>query len=58
MDKKKVENLAKSFSRSCKKLVKDKPLTRAIIAPELALISLTVIEMVTKPGTDKLWWVG
>ncbi len=43
MDKKKVADLAKSCSLSCKKLVKDKQLMRTLTSPAVMLVSLTVI---------------
>ena len=47
MDKKKIADLAKSFSLSCKKLVQDKQLMRTLATPSVMVISLTVINLVS-----------
>ena len=47
MDKEKVADLAKSFSLSCKKLVKDKQLVGTLTAPAVVLVSLTVMNLIS-----------
>ena len=54
MDKNKVENLAKSFSLSCKRVVKSDQLAHALTSPTVVLIAITVFKvMVTDIGIDK-----
>ncbi len=45
MDKNKVDELAKSFSQSCKQVIKSKSLVQEITSPAVMLISLTVLNM-------------
>ena len=45
MDKNKVDELAKSFSQSCKQVIKSKSLVQEITSPTVMLISLTVLNM-------------
>jgi hypothetical protein len=47
MDKKKVTDLAKSFSLSCKKLVKDKQMVGTLTSPAVVLVSLTIINLIS-----------
>jgi len=57
MDKNKVENLAKSFSLSCKRVLKSDNLAHALTSPTVALIAITVLKvMVTDGGIDKTRW--
>jgi hypothetical protein len=55
MDKKKVAELAKSCSLSCKKLVQDKQLKRIFATPSLMVVSLTVLGLVSITP-DKCFW--
>jgi hypothetical protein len=55
MDKKKVADLARSCSLSCKKLVEDKQLQRKLATPSVIVVSLAVLNLVTiSPNKD--WW--
>ena len=57
MDKNKVENLAKSYSLSCKRVVKSDNLAHALTSPTVALIAITVFKiMATDGGIDKIRW--
>jgi len=57
MDKNKVEILAKSFSLLCKRVVKSSNLAHALTSPTVALIAITVLNvMVTDNGIDKNRW--
>jgi hypothetical protein len=47
MDKIKVKELARSYSLSCKKLVKDTQLRRTVTSPSIMLVSLMVINLVS-----------
>ena len=58
MDKKKVAELARSFSLSCKKLVQDKPLMRTLASPAVMVISLTVINAVSVTPDKCGWFVA
>lgn len=55
MDKKKVTDLAKSYSLSCKKLVKDTQLMRTLTSPAVVLVSLTVINLVSVTPLKSGW---
>ena len=55
MDKKKVTDLAKSYSFSCKKLVKDTQLMRTLTSPAVVLVSLTVINLVSITPLKRVW---
>jgi len=55
MEKKKVTDLAKSYSLSCKKLVKDTKLMRALTAPSVVLVSLIVINLVSIAPLKSPW---
>lgn len=55
MDKKKVTDLAKSYSLSCKKLVKDKQLMRTLTSPSVMLVSLTVMNLVSTTPLKSGW---
>ncbi len=55
MEKKKVEDLAKSFSLSCKNLVEDKKLMRPFRTPSLTVVSLIVLGLVSITP-DKCFW--
>ncbi len=57
MDKKKVADLAKSFSRSCKRLVNEGELNRKIPTPAVTLVAITILNIVLTPNiTDKKYW--
>ena len=59
MDKKKVADLAKSFSRSCKELVEDNQLTRKLSSPAVTLVAITILNIVRVPNIiDKKSWGG
>jgi len=58
MDKKKVTDLARSFSLTCKKLAQDKPLMRTLASPTIMLISLTVINAVSVTPDKCGWFVA
>jgi hypothetical protein len=54
MDKIKVANLAKSFSLSCKQIVKGNQLAQKLTSPAVMLIALTVLKvMVDQSEIDK-----
>jgi hypothetical protein len=54
MDKNKVDELAKSFSQSCKQVIKSKSLVQEITSPAVMLISLTVLNiLVNDSGITK-----
>ena len=55
MDKKKVADLAKSCSLSCKKLVQDKKLIRTLANPSVMVVSLAVMNLVSSTP-NKGWW--
>lgn len=55
MDKKKVTELARAYSLSCKKLVKDKHFIQALTAPSIMLVSLTVVNLVTITPLKSAW---
>ena len=55
MDKKKVADLARSCSLSCKKLVKDKQLMRTLSTPSVMVISLAVMNLVSTTP-EKCFW--
>ena len=55
MDKKKVADLARSCSLSCKKLVQDKQLIRTLAAPSVMVVSLAVMNLVSSTP-NKGWW--
>jgi len=55
MDKKKVTDLARSYSLSCKKLVKDNRLTRTLTSPAVVLVTLTVINLVSTTPLKRGW---
>ena len=50
MDKNKVAQLAKSLSTSCKQAVKTNQLTQKLTSPAVALIVLTVLDVVSDHG--------
>ena len=57
MDKKKVADLAKSFSRSCKELVNDRQLNRKLPTPAVTLVAITILNIVMTPNIiDKKSW--
>ena len=57
MDKKKVADFARSFSRSCKELVNDRQLTRKLSTPAATLMAITILNVVMAPnGIDKKSW--
>ncbi len=51
MDKNKVASLAKSFTSSCKQIVKDNQLAQKVSSPSVRLIALTVLSAVVSNGT-------
>jgi hypothetical protein len=55
MDKKKVADLARSCSLSCKKLVKDKQMIRTLVTPSVMIASLAVMNLVSSTP-NKGWW--
>ena len=55
MDKKKVADLARACSVSCKKLVDDSQLTRTLTSPAVVLVSLTILDIIT-PTPSKVSW--
>jgi hypothetical protein len=55
MDKKKVADLARSCSLSCKKLVQDKQLMRTLATPSVMVVSLAVMNLVSSTP-NKGWW--
>jgi hypothetical protein len=55
MDKKKVADLAKSYSLSCKKLVKDKQLIRTLTSPSVLIVSLTIMNLVSIAPLKSPW---
>jgi hypothetical protein len=50
MDKDKVANLAKSFSLSCKQIVKGNQLAQKLTSPVVTLIALTVLKTILDDG--------
>jgi hypothetical protein len=60
MDKNKVASLAKSFTSSCKQIVKENQLAQKISSPSTRLIALTVLSViVTNSDLDKRggWYI-
>ena len=55
MDKKKVTDLARAYSLSCKKLVNDKQLMQTFTSPSVVLVSLTVINLVSIIPLKRGW---
>ncbi len=55
MDKKKVAELARSCSLSCKKLVNDKQLMRTLATPSVMVVSLAVLNLISTTP-NKGWW--
>ena len=55
MDKKKLAELARSYSLSCKKLVQDKQVMRTLTTPTVMIASLAVMNLVTSTP-NKGWW--
>jgi hypothetical protein len=55
MDKKKVADLARACTISCKKLVQDKQLMRTLATPSVMVISLAVMNLVSSTP-NKGWW--
>jgi hypothetical protein len=55
MDKKKVADLAQSFSLSCKELVKDKHLMRTLTSPTVVLVALTLMNIVSPDQSRRGW---
>ena len=55
MDQKKISDLAKFCSLSCKKLVKDGQLTRTLTSPAVVLVTLTVINLVSVTPLRRGW---
>jgi hypothetical protein len=53
MDKNKVTDLAKSFSSSCKKAVKDNQLAHPIASPVMLTIGLTILTILVDCKIDK-----
>jgi len=50
MDKNQVTELAKSFSQSCKQVIKSNPLPQKITSPAIMLIALTVFDVIVNDG--------
>lgn len=57
MDKKKVADLARSCSLSCKKLVKDKQLMRTLATPSVIVVSLAVMNLVSTAPSKSFWTI-
>ena len=55
MDKNKVTDLAKSFSQSCKQVIKSNPLAQEITSPAVMLIALTVFDIIVKDAGITKW---
>ncbi len=55
MDKKKVADLARSCSLSCKKLVQDKQSMRTLATPSVMVVTLLVANLVSSTP-NKGWW--
>ena len=55
MDKKKVAELARSCSLSCKKLVKDKQLLTTLQSPAVVLVALTVVNLISVTPQKGMW---
>jgi len=55
MDKKKLAELARLYSLSCKKLVQDKQVMRTLTTPTVMIASLAVMNLVTSTP-NKGWW--
>ncbi len=55
MDKKKVTDLARSCTISCKKLVQDKQMVRTLATPSVMVVSLAVMNLVSSTP-NKGWW--
>lgn len=55
MDKKMVTQLAESFSRSCKSLVKDRPIVRVISSPSIILVSFALLQLIERPEYKSRW---
>lgn len=55
MDKKKLADLARSCSLSCKKLVQDKQIVRTLATPSVIVVSLAVMNLVSSTP-NKGWW--
>ncbi len=55
MDKIKVKELARSTSLTCKKVVRDTQLRRTVASPAVMLVSLMVINLVSKTQTKSSW---
>jgi hypothetical protein len=56
MDKIKVANLAKSFTMTCKEVVKNNPLAQKVTSPAVTLIALTILQVVVSNGDPKKSW--
>ena len=52
MDHQKIADLAKSFSLSCKEAVKDSQLGQKLTSPAVALVALTVLEVIVGPDGE------
>ncbi len=55
MDKKKVADLAKLCSLTCKKLVQDRQNVRILATPSVVVVSLAVMNLVSSTP-NKGWW--
>ncbi len=55
MDKKKVADLARLYSLSCKKLVQDKQMVRTLATPSVMIVSLAIMNLVSSTP-NKGWW--
>jgi len=55
MDKKKVAELARSYSLSCKKLVKDNHLLKTMKSPAVVLVALTIVNMILVAPPKSIW---
>ncbi len=55
MEKIKVKDLAKSYSLTCKKVVRNTQLRRTVASPAVMLVSLMVINLISTTPTKSSW---
>ncbi len=55
MDKKKLTQLAETFTRSCEKLVKDQRVTKVIFSPANLAVTMTVIYLFSDQEIKARW---
>jgi hypothetical protein len=56
MDAKKVTNLARSFSASCKDVIKGKLPIQSFASPAVWLVSLTVVDLIARNPNKSSGW--